>query len=693
MSQRILVFENDAAFADEVKSNFERMGLLVDVASDGPSGLELAAVHRPDLILLTIELPGMNGFLVCKKIKKTIELESVPLVILSSEVDQETFEQHKKLRTRADEYIRKPIAFRDLLDRVQSFVPNGNGVAVDAAEETALDIEEAFSVVDDDVIVLADDDTPDEILEPDEPAAYGGEASGFGFGERHEHSEVTQQVVEPAPVAAVFSVPATVIPAFAAEVAAPLTETPPLVREAAVEVREPVAPPRTAVTMSAPQTAFRGQSGPVDLSGAGLAQSAELERMKRELAAADEKVQAAEKRASLADQRATNAEKSLDAAKRTGGASSRELLDLREQLNRKERELLDLREQVTGRDKQLIEASERGLMVERELQDTRDKGSDLQRELEKKTEVVVALTTDKENVRKRLDDAKARAERGEAKVKELGTELDGLKARHQLELEEVRAQQAQAGSALRAEHAAELHALQQKYTVELDALRQTSATELEALKHSSAIELDALKQKSALELETLQKQQAARLADSARAHADELSELREEHAVTHKAAVEHHEQDKRSALESLRRELDEMQQQKLSDAAALHRSELASMREELTRRHATEQTEFADKHRQELGRLGKLLSEAESRHALLEERHEDTEAARATAETQLRAATQERDEQSRRNALLSAELERAKAKLAHDEEILERVRKAMAIGLGLLEEQKQSPEA
>ena len=69
----------------------------------------------------------MNGFLVCKKIKKTAELENVPLVILSSEVDEETFEQHKKLRTRADDYIRKPIAFSELFERVKPWVPiNGS---------------------------------------------------------------------------------------------------------------------------------------------------------------------------------------------------------------------------------------------------------------------------------------------------------------------------------------------------------------------------------------------------------------------------------------------------------------------------------------------------------------------------------------------------------------------------------------
>jgi chromosome segregation ATPase len=119
----------------------------------------------------------------------------------------------------------------------------------------------------------------------------------------------------------------------------------------------------------------------------------------------------------------------------------------------------------------------------------------------------------------------------------------------------------------------------------------------------------------------------------------------------------------------------------------------AAARDELARRHASELAELGDKHRQELARLGKLLSEAESRHALLEERHEDTESARAAADKRFHAAVQERDDLLRRTTEISTELERAKAKLARDEEILDRVRKAMAIGLGLLEEQKQSPDA
>src|SRR4029079_15180669 len=100
MAQRILVFDADAGFAQDVRSKFEDMGAIVDVANDGPQGIALANATRPDLILLTIELPGMNGFLVCKKTKKQDGLSDVPLFILSSEATADVFEEHKKARTR-----------------------------------------------------------------------------------------------------------------------------------------------------------------------------------------------------------------------------------------------------------------------------------------------------------------------------------------------------------------------------------------------------------------------------------------------------------------------------------------------------------------------------------------------------------------------------------------------------------------
>src|ERR1700726_325876 len=125
MSTKVLVFESDPAFAGELRSELAKLGCSPTVVDDGNVGLQQAASDKPDLILLSIELPRMNGFSVCNKLKKDANLKDVPLIIMSSESSDETFEQHKKLRTRAEDYVHKPIAFGELLGHIQSFVPLG----------------------------------------------------------------------------------------------------------------------------------------------------------------------------------------------------------------------------------------------------------------------------------------------------------------------------------------------------------------------------------------------------------------------------------------------------------------------------------------------------------------------------------------------------------------------------------------
>src|SRR5205085_9735175 len=122
MTTKVLVFESDAAFAGELRNELSQLGCATLVVDDGNVGLQQAASERPDLILLSIELPRMNGFSVCNKLKKDPALRDVPLIIMSSESSDETFEQHRKLRTRAEDYVHKPIAFHDLLARIQPLV-------------------------------------------------------------------------------------------------------------------------------------------------------------------------------------------------------------------------------------------------------------------------------------------------------------------------------------------------------------------------------------------------------------------------------------------------------------------------------------------------------------------------------------------------------------------------------------------
>src|SRR3954468_4446988 len=123
MPTKVLVFESDPAFAGELRTELSRLGLVAQVVDDGNAGLMAAASDRPDLILLSIELPRMNGFSVCNKLKKDPALKDVPLIIMSSESSDDTFEQHRKLRNRAEDHVHQPIAFGELLQHINAFVP------------------------------------------------------------------------------------------------------------------------------------------------------------------------------------------------------------------------------------------------------------------------------------------------------------------------------------------------------------------------------------------------------------------------------------------------------------------------------------------------------------------------------------------------------------------------------------------
>ena len=119
---KVLVFEADAEFAKVVREGLTKAGCATTVVDEANVGLQAAAADKPDLILLSIELPRMNGFSVCNKLKRDPALKDVPLIIMSSDSTEETFEQHRRLRTRAEDYVHKPISFGDLVARARAFV-------------------------------------------------------------------------------------------------------------------------------------------------------------------------------------------------------------------------------------------------------------------------------------------------------------------------------------------------------------------------------------------------------------------------------------------------------------------------------------------------------------------------------------------------------------------------------------------
>jgi DNA-binding response OmpR family regulator/chromosome segregation ATPase len=636
MAQRILLFDADAGFAQDVRSKFEAMGATVDVANDGPQGIELATAHRPDLILLTIELPGMNGFLVCKKIKKQDGLSDVPLFILSSEATEDVFEQHKKLRTRAEDYIHKPIAFADLLARVKRFVAlDSNGHAA-ASEDTEESIE--ISDFEEEEVILVDGEAELEEAEQERAAptngAHKSDAAAFA------RSAVDALMTGDEPELELDDVRAPA-PAPAPVMAAPPLAAPQPARGSHVNLPAAAPAARNEELVQGQQEFSRAQ--------------AKIAQLENELHASEARARNADQELQSSRQRASSAERSLADASKKGGVSSREFLDLREQLNRKDRELLGLRDQVTARDKQLIELNDRGLALEREMADIADKVVDLQREIDKSKETITALQADKEGARKRLEDMKARSERSEAKARELGDELNGIKATHAKATEARDQRDAEARAAMQAEHAKAFDELRRDHSAVLDALR--------------------------------------------RAHGDEAADLKEAHEAALNATRAQGEQQLQQMLAGQRIELEAQSEQRIVDlqrkheevvsqALAAHEKELNSTREGLMGKHAGELREANDRHQLDLSRLGRSVAELETKRHLLSDQLEESESARTDAQARLAKTTAERDEKADLVSELQMQLDSALARRAADEQLLERARKAFAIGLSLLEEQK-----
>ncbi len=139
MPKKILLIENDAAFAGEMTGALEGKGFQVRVAADGKEGLEAARDLGPDAIVLCVELPGMSGYSICNKLKKDGVLKGVPLIITSAEATPETFEQHKKLKARAEDYLIKPFDGATLIQRIGALLEAPEGAAEEVV--TLADVE------------------------------------------------------------------------------------------------------------------------------------------------------------------------------------------------------------------------------------------------------------------------------------------------------------------------------------------------------------------------------------------------------------------------------------------------------------------------------------------------------------------------------------------------------------------------
>lgn len=115
MDKTILVVEDEKAIADILIFNLQREGYRTLEANDGPEGLRLAQESGPDLVLLDVMLPGMDGFEVCRRLRQTSQ---VPILMLTAR--EEEADKVMGLELGADDYITKPFSMRELLARVKA---------------------------------------------------------------------------------------------------------------------------------------------------------------------------------------------------------------------------------------------------------------------------------------------------------------------------------------------------------------------------------------------------------------------------------------------------------------------------------------------------------------------------------------------------------------------------------------------
>jgi DNA-binding response OmpR family regulator len=127
---RILVVDDDQTVSDVVARYLEREGYDVTLAADGYSALDLAATEQPDLVVLDIMLPGIDGLAVCRKLRENTPVPVILLTALGAATDR-----IMGLEIGADDYVTKPFSPRELVLRVGSVLRRARATRIQTAAD------------------------------------------------------------------------------------------------------------------------------------------------------------------------------------------------------------------------------------------------------------------------------------------------------------------------------------------------------------------------------------------------------------------------------------------------------------------------------------------------------------------------------------------------------------------------------
>ncbi len=132
MKEKIMVVEDELALRETLEYNLERQGYAVFTCANGVHAIEMARKEQPDLILLDLMLPGVDGFEVCRVLRQDM---NVPILMLTAKADE--IDKVVGLEVGADDYLTKPFSMRELLARVKALLRRVRMLEKELAEAQA----------------------------------------------------------------------------------------------------------------------------------------------------------------------------------------------------------------------------------------------------------------------------------------------------------------------------------------------------------------------------------------------------------------------------------------------------------------------------------------------------------------------------------------------------------------------------
>jgi DNA-binding response OmpR family regulator len=125
MAIKVLVVDDEKDIAALVRHHLEREGFQCLQAGDGPTALRLTRQHRPDLLILDLMLPGLDGLEVCRQLRRDAGTARIPILMLTAKAEE--VERVVGLEVGADDYVVKPFSPRELVARVKAILRRAQG--------------------------------------------------------------------------------------------------------------------------------------------------------------------------------------------------------------------------------------------------------------------------------------------------------------------------------------------------------------------------------------------------------------------------------------------------------------------------------------------------------------------------------------------------------------------------------------